>query len=111
MFIGSCGLRLHTISTTVSSWRRNPVAYSDVAEVVVTEGAVMTMEMIAFAALGFVVVAVAVFVAARPVARSVAEAPRSSNPLDHAERILAARYARGIISAAEYERMLSVLRR
>lgn len=76
-----------------------------------SEGAVRTMEMIAFAALAFIVVAAAVFLTARPTSRQLAEVPSSTSPLDHAERILAARYARGIISAAEYERMLAVLRR
>ncbi len=33
------------------------------------------------------------------------------SPLDEAERILTARYARGIISTQEYERMLVILRR
>ncbi len=34
-----------------------------------------------------------------------------SSPVDHAERILASRYARGLINAEEYERMLVILRR
>lgn len=34
-----------------------------------------------------------------------------ASPVDHAERILASRYARGLITAEEYERMLAVLRR
>ena len=33
------------------------------------------------------------------------------SPLDEAERILGARYARGDISAEEYQRMLVILRR
>lgn len=41
---------------------------------------------------------------------STAPAPASS-PLDHAERILASRYARKEISAQEYGRMLVVLRK
>lgn len=36
---------------------------------------------------------------------------RATTPLDEAERILARRYARGEISAEEYDRMLAVLRR
>jgi uncharacterized membrane protein len=34
----------------------------------------------------------------------------SSTPVDHAERILAGRYARGQITASEYQRMLAILR-
>lgn len=33
------------------------------------------------------------------------------SPLDEAERILASRYARGMITAEEYDRMCAVLRR
>ncbi len=36
---------------------------------------------------------------------------RPTSPLDEAERILAHRYAKGEISAEEYERMLVILRR
>lgn len=36
---------------------------------------------------------------------------RSRSPIDEAERILAHRYAKGDISAEEYDRMLSILRR
>jgi len=39
---------------------------------------------------------------------SATPAPRS--PLDEAERILAARYARGEITPQEYQRMLTILR-
>lgn len=40
----------------------------------------------------------------------VGVAPASRSPLDEAERILAARYARGEITPREYQRMLSILR-
>lgn len=36
---------------------------------------------------------------------------RPVSPLDEAERIVAGRYARGEISAEEYQRMLVILRR
>ena len=36
---------------------------------------------------------------------------RGSSPLDEAERILARRYARGEITAEEYDRMLVIVRR
>lgn len=36
---------------------------------------------------------------------------RSKSPIDEAERILAHRYAKGDITAEEYDRMLSILRR
>jgi len=42
-------------------------------------------------------------------ARSSAGVTRS--PISEAERILSARYARGEISATEYSRMLTILRR
>lgn len=35
----------------------------------------------------------------------------ASTPVDHAQRILAGRFARGQITAEEYERMLAVLHR
>jgi uncharacterized membrane protein len=38
-------------------------------------------------------------------------AARSTSPVDQAERILAHRYAKGEITADEYRRMLSILRR
>lgn len=37
--------------------------------------------------------------------------PLPTSPLDSAERILANRYARGLISPDEYERMTAILRR
>lgn len=37
--------------------------------------------------------------------------PISRSPIGEAERILAARYARGDISPNEYQRMLAILRR
>ena len=40
-----------------------------------------------------------------------APAARSKSPIDEAERILAHRYAKGDITAEEYDRMLSILRR
>ena len=44
--------------------------------------------------------------------RNVTHLPdRPSSPLDEAERILAARYAKGELTAEEYERMLIILRR
>jgi len=62
-----------------------------------------------------IVIAAAVFIAWSIVktaelhpAGSVASASRS--PLDEAERILTARYARGDIGPDEYRRMLSILR-
>ena len=36
---------------------------------------------------------------------------RSKSPIDEAERILAHRYAKGDVTAEEYDRMLSILRR
>jgi uncharacterized membrane protein len=36
---------------------------------------------------------------------------RPASPIDEAERVLARRYARGTISADEYDRMMAVLRR
>jgi len=36
---------------------------------------------------------------------------RTGSPVDEAERILAHRYAKGEISAEEYDRMLTILRR
>ena len=43
--------------------------------------------------------------------RATASAREPISPLDEAERILTARYARGTITAQEYERMLVILRR
>jgi uncharacterized membrane protein len=43
--------------------------------------------------------------------RATASARVPVSPLDEAERILTARYARGTITAQEYERMLVILRR
>jgi len=40
-----------------------------------------------------------------------ARAIRGSSPVDQAERILAQRYAKGEITAEEYDRMLIILRR
>ena len=42
---------------------------------------------------------------------STAIPSRPTSPMDEAERILAARYAKGEITPDEYSRMLSVLRR
>lgn len=79
-------------------------------EVLDEERTVMTMTMILVTAFAFAAVALFVMLAAR----SHQTAPRvtkPTTPLDHAERILASRYARGVITAEEYERMLTVLRR
>ena len=43
--------------------------------------------------------------------RAVPARRTPTTPLEQAERILAARYARGQLSAREYERSLAVLRR
>jgi uncharacterized membrane protein len=43
-------------------------------------------------------------------ARTVSTKP-ATTPVDEAERILARRYARGEITAEEYDRMLVILRR
>lgn len=60
----------------------------------------------------------AAFVAASAVIAGLARSPAipartttPSSPMDHAEKILASRYARHEISADEYGRMLVVLRR
>ena len=47
-----------------------------------------------------------VFEGARPI-----RASHGSSPIDEAERILARRYAKGEITAEEYDRMLVILRR
>ena len=44
-------------------------------------------------------------------AGATSEHVRTGSPIDEAERILAHRYAKGEITAEEYDRMLSILRR
>ena len=45
------------------------------------------------------------------VGTGAARSVRSTSPVDEAERVLAHRYAKGEISAEEYDRMLVILRR
>ena len=42
---------------------------------------------------------------------AVSTLSRPSSPVDEAERVLSRRYARGVISADEYDRMMAILRR
>jgi uncharacterized membrane protein len=42
---------------------------------------------------------------------AVTSLSRPASPVDEAERVLSRRYARGSISADEYDRMMAILRR
>ncbi len=42
---------------------------------------------------------------------AVSSLSRPDSPVDEAERVLSRRYARGAISADEYDRMMAILRR
>lgn len=62
-------------------------------------------------AIGLTLVAAALFATARLTAHAAPRPGKHTSPIDHAERILAYRYARGLIDTEEYARMLAVLRR
>jgi uncharacterized membrane protein len=65
------------------------------------------------AVIGLTAVAAVAIVGKRDgVFAGVSHAPiRTGSPVDEAERILAHRYAKGEITAEEYDRMLTILRR
>lgn len=70
----------------------------------------MTMGIV-ITAIGLTLVAAALFATARLTAHPTPKPGKHTSPIDHAERILAHRYARGLIDTEEYARMLAVLRR
>jgi uncharacterized membrane protein len=71
------------------------------------------MILVTYTALGVLVLA-ALWVIGRERGRLAVTATafsRPSSPVDEAERVLSRRYARGAISADEYDRMMAILRR
>jgi uncharacterized membrane protein len=68
--------------------------------------AIVVIGLSALAAVAIVRRRDGVFVGTQP-----ARATRGNSPVDEAERILAQRYAKGEITADEYNRMLAILRR
>jgi uncharacterized membrane protein len=71
------------------------------------------MHLMTYATLGVLALAV-LWVVGREsgrIAVAVTSLSRPASPVDEAERVLSRRYARGAISATEYQRMMAILRR
>jgi uncharacterized membrane protein len=69
------------------------------------------MNMWIAAAVVLAILVVTLLASRTPMHRRGVRVSMPSSPLDHAEKILASRYARHEISAEEYGRMLVVLRK
>lgn len=69
------------------------------------------MLFVSIAVLGLSAIAAVAILGRREDSLATTRPVRSASPIDEAERILSRRYARGEITAEEYDRMLVILRR